>query len=409
MAFIEAHGLSKSFGSPVATRPRSRVHDGRARGVCLHRRIHGVRQVHAAESAGGRHAAGQRARSASTATPLRGIARQASIVFQNYSLLPWFSALENVRLAVDAARPAVVARRAEGTVGALSGSGRPRQRAAPPAEPAFRRHAAARRDRPRVRDRSRSAVSRRAVRRARRADARQPSAGARAALLRGRAAGDHGHDHEQPRRGAAALGPDHSDDAGTARDARIACRRRSRQTDAAPTSSLTTSTRFSPGPTSSSACPIICTRHATRARIARGRSRRRHSHPSPSKRRAYEHHRPARADRPHEGISDRRRARSWPSRTSTSAIQKSEFICIVGHSGCGKSTVLSIIAGLQRATEGGVVINGQADDRARRRSRSRLSDAVAAAVAHRRRQNVELAVRQKFRTLTAAGTPRARR
>ena len=40
-------------------------------------------------------------------------------------------------------------------------------------------------------------------------------------------------------------------------------------------------------------------------------------------------------------------------------IHKSEFICIVGHSGCGKSTVLSIIAGLQRATEGGVVINGR--------------------------------------------------
>jgi nitrate/nitrite transport system ATP-binding protein len=37
--------------------------------------------------------------------PLRGIAGQASIVFQNYSLLPWFSAIENVRLAVDAARP----------------------------------------------------------------------------------------------------------------------------------------------------------------------------------------------------------------------------------------------------------------------------------------------------------------
>ena len=38
-------------------------------------------------------------------TALDGIARQASIVFQNYSLLPWFSAVENVRLAVDAARP----------------------------------------------------------------------------------------------------------------------------------------------------------------------------------------------------------------------------------------------------------------------------------------------------------------
>src|SRR4029453_5760152 len=40
-------------------------------------------------------------------------------------------------------------------------------------------------------------------------------------------------------------------------------------------------------------------------------------------------------------------------------VQRSEFVCILGHSGCGKSTVLSIIAGLQRATEGGVCINGR--------------------------------------------------
>jgi nitrate ABC transporter ATP-binding subunit len=39
-----------------------------------------------------------------------------------------------------------------------------------------------------------------------------------------------------------------------------------------------------------------------------------------------------------------------------------EFVCILGHSGCGKSTVLSIIAGLQKATYGGVVINGKEDD-----------------------------------------------
>jgi nitrate/nitrite transport system ATP-binding protein len=37
--------------------------------------------------------------------PLRGVHRQAAFVFQNYSLLPWFTALENVRLAVDAAFP----------------------------------------------------------------------------------------------------------------------------------------------------------------------------------------------------------------------------------------------------------------------------------------------------------------
>ena len=37
--------------------------------------------------------------------PARGVRHDASIVFQNYSLLPWFSALENVRLAVAAAFP----------------------------------------------------------------------------------------------------------------------------------------------------------------------------------------------------------------------------------------------------------------------------------------------------------------
>jgi nitrate ABC transporter ATP-binding subunit len=36
-----------------------------------------------------------------------------------------------------------------------------------------------------------------------------------------------------------------------------------------------------------------------------------------------------------------------------------EFVCILGHSGCGKSTVLSMIAGLEAATLGGVVIDGQ--------------------------------------------------
>jgi nitrate ABC transporter ATP-binding subunit len=41
------------------------------------------------------------------------------------------------------------------------------------------------------------------------------------------------------------------------------------------------------------------------------------------------------------------------------SIGQSEFVCILGHSGCGKSTVLSILAGLDRATYGGVVIDGQ--------------------------------------------------
>jgi nitrate/nitrite transport system ATP-binding protein len=39
-------------------------------------------------------------------------------------------------------------------------------------------------------------------------------------------------------------------------------------------------------------------------------------------------------------------------------IGAGEFVAILGHSGCGKSTVLSIVAGLDRATYGGVVIDG---------------------------------------------------
>jgi nitrate/nitrite transport system ATP-binding protein len=45
--------------------------------------------------------------------PVRGIRRDAAFVFQNYSLLPWFSAIENVRLAVGAAFPDLGAREQE--------------------------------------------------------------------------------------------------------------------------------------------------------------------------------------------------------------------------------------------------------------------------------------------------------
>ena len=37
--------------------------------------------------------------------PVKEFSREASIVFQNYSLLPWLSALENVQLAVEASSP----------------------------------------------------------------------------------------------------------------------------------------------------------------------------------------------------------------------------------------------------------------------------------------------------------------
>ncbi|MGB1092788.1 MAG: ABC transporter ATP-binding protein [Oceanobacter sp.] len=40
-------------------------------------------------------------------------------------------------------------------------------------------------------------------------------------------------------------------------------------------------------------------------------------------------------------------------------IKQGEYISLIGHSGCGKSTVLNIVAGLYQATEGGVILNGK--------------------------------------------------
>ncbi|MWV16094.1 ATP-binding cassette domain-containing protein [Pseudomonas sp. L-22-4S-12] len=44
------------------------------------------------------------------------------------------------------------------------------------------------------------------------------------------------------------------------------------------------------------------------------------------------------------------------------SIAKGEFVSLIGHSGCGKSTVLNLIAGLLEASEGGLICNGREID-----------------------------------------------
>jgi nitrate/nitrite transport system ATP-binding protein len=39
-------------------------------------------------------------------------------------------------------------------------------------------------------------------------------------------------------------------------------------------------------------------------------------------------------------------------------IEKGEFVCILGHSGCGKSTIMNILAGLSAPTSGVVIMDG---------------------------------------------------
>src|SRR5215468_11970912 len=40
-------------------------------------------------------------------------------------------------------------------------------------------------------------------------------------------------------------------------------------------------------------------------------------------------------------------------------IKKGEFVCLIGHSGCGKSTVLSMLAGLNEISDGAIILAGR--------------------------------------------------
>jgi nitrate ABC transporter ATP-binding subunit len=49
-------------------------------------------------------------------------------------------------------------------------------------------------------------------------------------------------------------------------------------------------------------------------------------------------------------------------RDFTLKINEGEFVCLIGHSGCGKSTVLSMVAGLNEKTKGGIILAGREID-----------------------------------------------
>jgi len=77
-------------------------------------------------------------------------------------------------------------------------------------------------------------------------------------------------------------------------------------------------------------------------------------------------------------------------------IAEGEYVSLIGHSGCGKSTVLNVVAGLLKATTGGVVLDGtEVDEPGPERAvvfqHHSLMPWLTAY------QNVELAVQQVFK------------
>ena len=64
-------------------------------------------------------------------------------------------------------------------------------------------------------------------------------------------------------------------------------------------------------------------------------------------------------------------------------MERGEFVCVIGHSGCGKTTVLNILAGLDTPSEGAVIVRQAGDRRPVARPRGDLPGSFAAAVAQR--------------------------
>jgi len=106
MAFLEVRNLSKSFPSPAGAR---HVLSGVALDVDQGEFVSIVGTMGSGKSTLLSLLAGLTSPDGGTVVldgkPVTGVRDDAAFVFQNYSLLPWFSALENVRLAVQAAFP----------------------------------------------------------------------------------------------------------------------------------------------------------------------------------------------------------------------------------------------------------------------------------------------------------------
>ena len=108
----------------------------------------------------------------------------------------------------------------------------------------------------------------------------------------------------------------------------------------------------------------------------------------------------------HEDLPDAARGRS-PSSTASTSTRAGEFVSLIGHSGCGKSTVLSMVAGLTDVSGGGIVLDGREIDGPAPTAAS-CSRRRACCRGSRRAQNVRSASIACTRTPPARSAPTSR-
>lgn len=108
-AFIEIQDVSKTFTSGKVTRPvlhRVRLNVQKGEFVAIVGSMGSGKSTLLNLAAGlDTPSSGRIVIDGKSVNASEGIRPDVSIVFQNYSLLPWFSAIENVRLAIDSAFP----------------------------------------------------------------------------------------------------------------------------------------------------------------------------------------------------------------------------------------------------------------------------------------------------------------
>ncbi len=82
-------------------------------------------------------------------------------------------------------------------------------------------------------------------------------------------------------------------------------------------------------------------------------------------------------------------------------VKQGEFVCLIGHSGCGKTTLLNILAGLDQASDGYIIVDGKEQNKPSL-DRAVVFQSHALMPWMTVMQNISYAVKSKFKSWSKA-------